>query len=205
MRGVYSSTAGFVAFQDHQIQNLGYADISPADFELIDADAVLSENYFATPGDFRTDYLGFDTFTEPFNDVNVRKAFAKALDRDSIINNIIGPRFGVPAYSMLAPGFPASASQELREFQAYDCEAAQGHLADAGFPGGEGFPAQTMQLRGKNEIEVARYVAAAASISECLNIDIEVNNMEFGAFMDGLLARPTTIWPFTALTMAWTI
>ena len=195
LRGVYSDVSQFVAFQNHEIQVVNYDQLSTADFEVIDADPVLSENYFADPGDFRTDYLGFDTFTPPFNDINVRKAFAKALDRESLVNNVIGPRLGVPAYSMLSPGFPASASQELREFQDYDCPAAQQHLADAGYANGEGFPPQTLALRGKNEIEEARYVAAAASISECLNIEIEVNNMEFSAFMDGLLARPTTL-PF---------
>jgi ABC-type transport system substrate-binding protein len=195
IRTIYSSVSPFVAYQDHQIQNVGYDWISQADFELIDADPVMSENYFPTPGDFRTDYLGFDTYNPPFDDVNVRKAFAKALDRDSIVATVVGPRLGIPAYSMLSPGFPASSSAELREFQDYDCPAAQQHLADAGFPGGEGFPDQTLALRGKNDVEVARYVAAAASISECLNISIEVNNMEFGAFMDALLARPTTL-PF---------
>lgn len=195
VRGSFSTVSRFVAFQNHELQWVGYDQLSPADLEVVDSDPVLRDNYFPTPGDFRTDYLGFDTFTPPFDDVNVRLAFAKALDRDSIVANVIGPRFGIPAYSMLAPGFPASSSAEFKDIQGYDCEAAQGLLAEAGYPGGEGFPAQTMQLRGKNEIEVARYVAAAASISECLNIDIEVNNMEFSAFMDGLLARPTTL-PF---------
>ncbi len=193
LRGIYSGVDAFVAFQNHEIQNVGYASLSLADFEIIDGDPVLAENYFPTPGDFRTDYLGFDTFNPPFDNVNVRLAFAKALDRESIVNNVIGPRFGIPAYSMLAPGFPASSSAEFKDIQGYDCEAAQGLLADAGYPGGDGFPAQTMQLRGKTPIEEARYVAAAASISECLNIDIQVNNMEGGSFMDGLLARPTTL------------
>ncbi len=155
---------------------------------------MLSENYFHTPGDFRTDYLGFDTFTPPFDNVQVRQAFARALDREAIVDNVIGRQFAVPAYSMLAPGFPASdTAGELRQYQAFDCEAAQGLLADAGYPGGEGFPATTMQMRGQTDAILARYVAGAASIGECLGIDIEVNNMEFGAFMDGLLARPTTI------------
>ena len=196
IRAVYSSASQFVAFQNHEIQYVNYDWLSPADFEVINNDPVLSENYFPTPGDFRTDYLGFDTFTPPFDDVLVRRAFAKALDRESIVANVIGPRFGIPAHSMLAPGFPASdTTGELRDYQAYDCPAAQALLEEAGYPNGEGFPAQTLQLRGKNDIEVARYVAAAASISECLNIPIEVNNMEFGAFMDALLARPTTL-PF---------
>ncbi|HLV37326.1 MAG TPA: peptide ABC transporter substrate-binding protein [Spirillospora sp.] len=192
LRGTYSSIAQFLAFQNHEIQSVGYGDLTPADFEVIRNDPVLSENYFPTPGDFRTDYLGFDTFNPPFDNVLVRQAFAHALDRESIVDNVIGREFAIPAYSMLAPGFPASdTSGELRQYQAYDCELAQNLLSEAGYPGGEGFPAVTLQLRGVNDAILARYVAAAASISECLNINIEVNNMEFGAFMDALLARPT--------------
>ena len=191
---VYSGVSRFVAFQDHQVQRVNYNYLTPADFEVISSDPVLSENYFHTPGDFRTDYLGFDTFTPPFDNVQVRQAFAKALNREAIVDSVIGRQFAVPAYSMLAPGFPASdTAGELRQYQAYDCEAAQGLLAEAGYPGGEGFPTTTMQMRGQTVAILARYVAGAASISECLGIDIEVNNMEFGAFMDGLLARPTTI------------
>jgi ABC-type transport system substrate-binding protein len=184
----------FLAFQDHQIEWVLYENISPADFEIIDADPELAENYLANPGDFRTEYLLMDTYNPPFDNVLVRQAFAKALDRDSIVANIIGPRLAIPAYSMLSPGFPASdVDGSLRQYQAYDCEAAQALLAEAGYPNGEGFPDQILQLRNENEIIVPRYVAAAASISECLNVNIEVNNLDFTTYMDALNARPTEL------------
>lgn len=194
LHGVYSGADPFIAFQNNEIDWITYQALSPADFEVVKNDPVLSQNLFPNPGDFRTDYLSFDAYNPPFDDVQVRQAFAKALDRESIVDNIIGREFAIPAYSMLAPGFPASdTAGDLRQYQAYDCEAAQGLLAEAGFPGGEGFPAVTMQMRQKSDVILARNVAAAASISECLNISVEVNNMEFGAFTDGLLARPTTL------------
>lgn len=184
----------FLAFQNHDIEWVGYEFLSQADFEIIGADDELESNYFPNPGDFRTEYLLMDTFNPPFDDVRVRQAFAKAVDRENIVLNVIGPRLAVPAYSMLAPGFPASdAEGELRQYQAYDCEAAQALLAEAGYPDGEGFPALTLQLRGEADTVIPRYVAAAASISECLNVEIEINNMEFTAYMDDLLARPTEL------------
>lgn len=195
LRGVYSNLDNsFLAFQNHDIEWVAYERLGPADFEVIDSTPIYNENYYPNPGDFRTDYLGFDTYTEPFDSLQVRQAFAKALDRDSIVNNLIGPRLAIPAYAMLSPGFPASdTAGDLKPYQAYDCPAAQQLLADAGYPNGEGFPAVTLQLRNEGETIIARYVAAAASISECLNVSIEVNNMEFSAFMSGLLARPTTL------------
>lgn len=194
MRGVYSAVENyFLAFQNYDVEWVPYENLSAADFEVIASDPLLEENYLPDPGDFRTDYILMDTYTPPFDNVQVRQAFAKALDRESIVANVIGPRLAVPAYSMLAPGFPAADSEGLRQYQDYDCPAAQQLLADAGYPNGEGFPALTLQLRGEPENIVARYVAAAASISECLNIPIEVNNMEFSAYMEALLARPTTL------------
>jgi peptide/nickel transport system substrate-binding protein/oligopeptide transport system substrate-binding protein len=193
--GFYGDMATrFTAFQDHELDMIGYEALGPAEFAIIDSDPALSENYFPTPGDFRTDYLLMDTFNPPFNDVNVRLAFAKALDREGIVANVIGPRLAIPAYSFLSPGFPASdLTGALHDIQGYDCEAAQALLAEAGYAGGEGFPALTLQLRGEPETVAPRFVAAAASISDCLGVQIEVNNMEFSAYMEALLARPTTL------------
>ena len=47
-----------------------------------------------------TCYLTFNTKREPFNDVNVRKAIYSAIDRDTIIKNVV-PNVGVKANSLL--------------------------------------------------------------------------------------------------------
>jgi len=194
LQGIFSSSSNaFQAFQDHEIQDVAYEALTAADFEVIAGDPVLAENYLPTVGDFRTDYLLMDTFNPPFNDLRVRQAFAKALDRESIVANIIGPQLALPAYSFLMPGFPASNSDGLKEIQAYDCDAAKQLLADAGYPEGEGFPELTLNLRGEGDSVIPRFEAAAASISECLNVSIGVNNMEYSAYMEALLARPTTM------------
>jgi ABC-type oligopeptide transport system substrate-binding subunit len=196
IRAVYGDqlNGSFLAFQNYDIERVNYANISPADFEIIAADPVLSANYRPTFGDFRTDYLLFDTYNPPFNDRRVRLAFAKALDRETIVRNVVGEQFAIPAYSFLAPGFPASDTEgALRDIQAYDCPAAQQLLAEAGYPGGAGFPPQELKLRGESEARANWFVAAAASISSCLGVQITVNNMEFSAYMSALLARPTQI------------
>lgn len=194
VQAIYSALSNsFQALQDHQIDELSYERLTPADFEVMNANPELADNYLPTVGDFRTDYLLMDTFNPPFDDVRVRLAFAKALDRESIVANIIGPQLALPAYSFLMPGFPASNAEGLRDIQAFDCEAAQGLLADAGYPGGEGFPEITLNLRGEGDAVRPRFDAAAASISECLGVSIGVNNMEGSTYMEALLARPTTM------------
>ena len=199
IRGIYGDqlNSSFLALQNHEIDRVDYTHLKPADYVVINENEVLRENFRPHAGDFRADYLLFDTFNPPFNDRNVRLAFAKAVDRVSIVDNVInvgGAQSAYPAYNFLAPGFPAwDAQGDFSDVQAYDCEAAQGLLAEAGYPDGEGFPTQELKLRGENEGIMSWYLAAAASISQCLNIEITVNNMEFNAYMDALLARPTTL------------
>jgi peptide/nickel transport system substrate-binding protein/oligopeptide transport system substrate-binding protein len=187
----------FIAFQNHEIDRVNYGHLSPADYEIINQNDELRENFRPHAGDFRADYILFDTFNPPFDDVNVRLAFAKAVDRQAIADNVInvgGAQAAYPATTFLAPGFPGwDEAGDFSDYQAYDCEAAQGLLADAGYPDGEGFPAQELKLRGESEGIANWYLAAVTSIGECLNIEMTINNMEFNAYMEALLARPTTL------------
>ncbi|MEM7030499.1 MAG: peptide ABC transporter substrate-binding protein [Chloroflexota bacterium] len=184
----------FAAFQNGEIDNVGADVLSPADFELIQGDPDLSDNYLRHFGDFRTDYLLFDTFNPPFDDVNVRKAFAKAVDREAIVKNVWGELKAMPAYSMLMPGYPSSdTAGTLRDLQAFDCDAANELLTTAGYPGGEGFPKQEMWLRNEPPALAAVFQATAASIAQCLNVEIEVSNKDNKVYNDALNAQPTEL------------
>lgn len=184
----------FAAFQNGEIDEVTYSALSPADFDVVFSDESLQSNYLRHFGDFRTDYLVMDTFTPPFNDLNVRKAFAHAFDRENIIKNVYTEIKAMPAYAMLMPGFPSSdVKGDLKQYQNYDCDAAKQYLADAGFANGEGFPKLEMWLRGENPTRMAVYQAVAASIAECLNVEIEVSDKDRKVYMDALNARPTSI------------
>jgi peptide/nickel transport system substrate-binding protein/oligopeptide transport system substrate-binding protein len=187
------STA-FAAFQNKEIDHLGYEAISPADMDIIQKDPVLSKNYFPHFGDFRTDYLVMDTYNKPFNDINVRKAFAKAVDRESIVKNVLTPIKGMPAYAFLMPGYPASDKErKLKDLQNYDCKAAKDLLAKAGYLDGKGFPKLEMWLRNEGPAWQAVFQAVAASISSCLGVQIDVSNKDYKVYMDALNAKPTKL------------
>ena len=184
----------FAAYENGEIDKVDYAFLTPADFEIILNDPVLSANYLRHFGDFRTDYLLFDTFTPPFDNLDVRKAFAHSVNRDEIVPAVYGDIKAMPAHSMLMPGFPSSDTEgDLAEYQAYDCELANEHLTAAGYEGGEGFPDQVMMLRGEAPARAAVYQAVAASIAECLNINIEVSNVDRKVFTDAMNAKPTDL------------
>jgi ABC-type transport system substrate-binding protein len=184
----------FAAFQNGEIYDVSSDQLTPADFDLVMADETLKANYLRHFGDFRTDYLLFDTYNPPFNDLNVRKAFAHAVDRESIVKNVYGEFKAMPAYSFLMPGFPSSDTEgTLKEYQMYDCDQAKQYLADAGFPDGQGFPALELWLRGEGPALQAVFQAVAASIADCLGVQIEVSNKDGKVYMDALNAKPTQL------------
>lgn len=185
-------STSFASFQKGEIDQLGSEYMSPADLDLVMADPVRKANYFRGFGDFRTDYLMMDTFNPPFNDLNVRKAFAHALDRESIVTNVMGEVKGLAAYALLMPGFPSSSAKgELKEYQNYDCDLAKKYLSDAGFPGGAGFPPQELWLRNESAAFEAIFQASAASISACLGVQIEVSNKDRKVYTEAMNAKPT--------------
>ena len=170
----------------------GGGTLSPADLEIIGADPDLNAQYHPHYGDFRTYYFAFDTSQPPFDNLLVRQAFAHVLDRDTILANVV-KRQGMAAYSFLMPGFPAANSSAHQETYAFNVEGAQQLLAEAGYPNGEGFPKLTLKLRAEGPTPLAVAQAYAAALKESLGIEVEVNNMDFKAFMDELNAKPTGV------------
>ncbi|MEZ0386502.1 MAG: peptide ABC transporter substrate-binding protein [Verrucomicrobium sp.] len=95
------------------------------------------QEYFKT-GDFLgTWFIRANTTKPPFTDPKVRLAFSLAIDRKRIVEKItqLGER---PAYSLTPPG--AGQNFQPPTGLGYDPERARQLLAEAGFPGGKGFP-----------------------------------------------------------------
>lgn len=79
-----------------------------------------------------------NTTVEPLNNPLVRKAIATGIDRDSWTEKIKNG-VGESATGWLPPGIPGYDATVGSEY-IFDAEKAQSLLADAGYPGGEGFP-----------------------------------------------------------------
>ena len=183
----------FASYQADEIDYVLGSNLSPADNQIISQDGTIQKQVHPQPNDFRTDYLFFDDQKPPFNNIKVRQAFSRVVDRDSLIQQIIKPSQGIPAYSFLMPGFPASNSQALKEIQSYDLAKAKQLMSDAGYPGGKGFPKITLWLRNEAPVRQAMAQAIAASLKQNLGVEVEVANKEYKTFTDALNAKPTQI------------
>jgi peptide/nickel transport system substrate-binding protein len=112
----------------------------------------------------------------------VRLAIAKAIDRENLIERALFGR-GAPGYGTINPAmryFFDTAINETSE-QAFDLEAAQALLADAGFPGGEGFPTLKLLVTpaGKREGEIL-----VDMLKKNLGIDVELDIKDFPVLID---------------------
>jgi oligopeptide transport system substrate-binding protein len=83
-----------------------------------------------------TSFLRFNVHRKPFDDVRVRKAFALALDKRDIVEKIT--RAGEPVTNTLVP--PGTPGYTPPQGLGYDPARARKLLAEAGYPGGAGFP-----------------------------------------------------------------
>ncbi len=161
-----------------------------------------------------TYYYIFQVEKPPLDDINVRKALTMAIDREAIVTNVTqGGQ--LPAFAYVPPGIPEVDGSDFRanggDFYTYDPEMAQQLLAEAGYPGGEGFPAVEILY---NTSEMHKLVAEAIQEMWKQNLGIEnvtLTNQEWGVYLDTrdegdfMIARAGWIGdyldPFTFLDM----
>jgi ABC-type transport system substrate-binding protein len=181
-------------FQRFQAGEVDSAEVFAPDIKVAQADAKLKNlHVYVNPQDFRVFYAFFDVNTKPWDNVKVRQAFAHAVDRDNIVKNILAP-LAVPVSGMLAPGFPGSITGPLEGLTNFDPSTAQKLLADAGFPGGKGFPDQTFYVRGGGPpSDSAVTQALAATWQQVLGVKINLQTLEQPDFMKKLNNKPTQI------------
>ena len=134
--------------------------------------------------DFHTfSYLGtmfvrFNITRKPFDDPRVRRALGMAIDRERIVKKIT--RGGEPATSSLVP--PGVANYDPVPGLDYNPEAARKLLADAGYPGGKGFPRFTDLVYGVKLYEDIG-VEMQQMWRENLGITMELRPLEWKVYL----------------------
>ncbi|WP_052255624.1 glutathione ABC transporter substrate-binding protein [Salinicoccus sp. YB14-2] len=122
-------------------------------------------------------YVGFNVEKEPLDDPLVRQAISYAIDREAIIDGIY-EGVGTPAEGPLAPG--VFGYDESVEGIQYDLDRAKELMAEAGQE--DGFELEIL-TNGDNpqRVDTAIYIQEAL---EELNIDVSVQQLEWGAYLE---------------------
>jgi len=177
------------AFQAYQAGQIDATSIgTPADLETVLNDATLAQEVTPDVGDFRTDYFFFDVTKAPFDNLKFRQALSHLLDREAITKNIT-KLLARPAYSFLAPGFPAANPEGLKDIQAFNPDMAKQLYTESGLK----LEKLTLTYRD----DYAPYEAICAfygdAIKTNLGIPVEIKKLPVKDFSAALLAKPTQI------------
>ena len=128
-----------------------------------------------------TGYITFDTTRPPFDDLNVRKAFSMAFDRQKYIDVVLGGH-ALPAHGLYPPGLPGF-NIALRGLP-YDPGQARQLLAQSKYGGPEGLPPIIFTDAGIGTGIGADIAALAAMWEQDLGVTITVENLEPNYFLD---------------------
>jgi len=195
---VVESSTAMALYENNEL------DVTSPPLEEMDRvreDPVLSEELYIAP-ELCTYYFGFTNNKPPFDDPLVRRAFSAAIDRVSLVENVLkGGQ--LPANTFAPEGiFGNAASDPDIAPWALDpemgAEMAQEWLAEAGYPDGEGFPTITLM---HNTDEGHRSIAEAIGSmwNSTLNVDIDIQNQEWGVYLETI--QNTT--PLSEMPHAW--
>lgn len=126
-----------------------------------------------------TYFYRFNVTRHPFTDVRVRKALNLAVDKERIVDRILHAG-QLPAAVLVPPVMPHYTSPPGLPYN--PAEAAR-LLAEAGYPGGKGFPKVSILF---NTMEAHRQIAVEmqAMWKEKLGIQVDLDNQEWGTFLN---------------------
>ena len=130
-----------------------------------------------------TYFIRCNTTKKPFNDVRVRQALGLAVDRERLTKKIT--RAGeLPAYTLTPPGISRYHSPEGL---GYDPVKARKLLAEAGYPGGKGFPRFTYMFNaaagGAAKIHEKVGVELQQMWRDELGIEVELQQVEWKVYL----------------------
>jgi len=165
-------------------------------YPIEEVDSLLASGQLKTAKYLGTYYVCFNTKDKIFKDPLIRKAFSLAIDRNFIVDQITktGEK---PADAYVPPGISDVDGPSGKDFRTvggsfysvkaadYDANVkeAQAALAEAGYPGGKGFP--TVEYVYNTD---SRHKAIAEALQqmweEKLGVKVTISNEEWGTFLE---------------------
>ncbi len=124
-------------------------------------------------------FVRYNCKRKPFTDVRVRLAFSLVIDKQLIVDKIT--RAGeVPAYSLVPPG---TAGYEPPPGLARDPERARKLLAEAGYPGGRGFPIVYYLFKGDSDLDRDIGVELQGMFARELGVNVQLQQQEWKVYL----------------------
>lgn len=170
----------FINNEVHLLKGINTSDISSV-MKVLREDNDIDFAYQSID-DARLTALSFNNLIAPFNDVNVRKAFSYAFDRNLFVDSVLnGEQWA--ANNGLAPQELAQYEKPLKGYE-YNLAKAKELLAKAGYPNGKGFPVIELSVVSGNH-EYGDKVSKTEKVVMdmiCKNLNISYKLKEYKTF-----------------------
>ncbi len=163
----YTEARAFLAGQLHTTYTL------PPD--LIDTMAEDYPEFLRQEPYVGTTFFRLNTTRPGFDDPKVRQAMSLSIDREALCEHIL------EGYTPARTFTPKMGTYEPEPVLDFDPEKARKLLADAGFPGGKGFPRYSMLI--SRPAARASAEAVQAMWREHLGILVDIQNMDWGSYI----------------------
>jgi oligopeptide transport system substrate-binding protein len=142
-------------------------------------------NELLTGVDLCTSYINFDATRPPFDDVNVRKAFSMAFDRQKYIDVVLNGH-ALPANGLYPPALPGF--DLTFKGLPYDPAQARDLLKASKYGGPEGLPPIVFTDAGTGSYVGPDVAAMAEMWEQNLGVTITVENLEPNYFFDQIFS-----------------
>lgn len=161
-------------------------DLMVAEFPLQERARIQADPSFARelhvlaqPG---TSYLAFNVQVPPTDNVNVRRAIASAVDRRSLIADVLGQPWHAPAWRLVPPGIPGY--DDGGAAYPFDTGAARAFLAEAGY--GADNPLPSVELWYNREGNNDAVFQAVATMLEVAGIPVRLVSSRWEQYLAAL-------------------
>jgi oligopeptide transport system substrate-binding protein len=164
----------------------GQIDVTPVSTSYIDEASDETGPYYsqlAVTPELSLYYIGFNTAQPPFDDVNVRRAFCHAVDKEHIAKVILRDMVN-EADGILPPGMPGY--NEALEGLDYDLEKAMELIADSRYGDASNLPPITLTVDGYGNNIPSYLGAIIQEWQQNLGVEISVRQLETEDFIYNL-------------------
>ena len=124
------------------------------------------------PG-LRVEYYAFQHKNEIFQDVNVRKAFNYAIDKQFLVDSILLGYGDAAIHGFVPAAMPGYDNDSAIGFL-YNPQKAQQLFAEAGYENGVGFPVLTLQINDGSSTLIEVADAVQRMLTKNLNLTVEI-------------------------------
>ena len=165
--------------------NMHVAEVPESALDRILSDPDLSQAYFVGPGTC-TYYYGLNAEMAPFDDARARRAFSMAIDRQSIVDNVLGAGETPAALFALPNLVAAPTAEEYPDIGIYsDPEAAaalfEEYLTETGQTAAD---MQITLFHNDSALHASIAQAVQQQWNEALGVNVQITTADFATYLD---------------------